>query len=88
MRTAYKARDLVAINSIALPGWAEGLAVGPPALGDYSDPLCLAVLTQALQACMTHAHGIQGVVAEQVEGAAVFAAEEDVVRTLGDVDAA
>ncbi len=37
---------------------------------------------------MAHAHGVQGVVAEQVEGAAVFASEEDVVRTLGNVDAA
>ena len=37
---------------------------------------------------MTHADGIQRVVAEQVESAAVFASEEDVVGTLGDVDAA
>ena len=37
---------------------------------------------------MTHAHGVQRVVAEQVEGAAVFAAKEDVVRAFRNIDTA
>ncbi len=36
---------------------------------------------------MAHAYGVQRVIREQVEGAAVFATEEDVVRALGDFDA-
>src|ERR1700677_2394569 len=36
---------------------------------------------------MAHAHGVQRVVREQVEGAAILATEEDVVWTLGDLDA-
>jgi hypothetical protein len=36
---------------------------------------------------MAHAYGIQRVIRKQVEGAAVLATEEDVVRTLGDLDA-
>jgi len=46
----------------------------------YQRPRFLAL---GLGAWMAHADCIKRVVAEQVEGAAIFATEEDVVRTLG-----
>jgi hypothetical protein len=46
--------------------------------GERGVPVCL-----RLEARMAHAYRIERVVAEKEKGAAIFASEQDVVRTLG-----
>ena len=48
----------------------------------------LFIRRRRLHAWIAHAHGIERVVAEHVEGSAIFAPEEDVVRALRHVDTA